>query len=86
MVLLSISSWRRGREASRIRAMAENEQQGAFDVLLGESRDLVSGRLSAAVSGMLEKAPDALDALIMGTQAAEPRKSPCSRARSERGR
>ena len=54
--------------------MAGTEQQGAFDVLLGESRDLVSGRLSAAVSGMLEKAPDALDALIMATQAAEPRK------------
>ena len=54
--------------------MAESGQQGAFDVLLGESRDLVSGRLAVAVSGMLEKAPDALDALIMGTQAAEPRK------------
>lgn len=54
--------------------MAETlEQQGAFEVLLDQCRDLVCGRLSAAVSGMLDKAPDALDALIMATQAREAR-------------
>ena len=46
----------------------ENAQASSFESLLGESRDLVSERLRAAVARMLEKADEALATLTVQTQ------------------
>lgn len=47
------------------------EQQGSFDKLLAESRDLVCERLGGALSAMLDKADEALSALTVQTQSRE---------------
>jgi len=50
--------------------LAETEQaaSSSFEKLLGESRDLVTERLAAAMAAMLDKADEELVALISGTQ------------------
>ena len=49
--------------------MAESAQQaGTFEKLLGESRDLVAAQLGAAMGAMLDKAAEALSALISETR------------------
>jgi len=52
-------------------SLAEHAQASSFESLLGESRDLASERLRAAVARMLEKADEALAALTMQTQSKE---------------
>src|SRR3954468_5110515 len=49
-------------------SLVENAQASSFESLLGESRDLVSQRLRAAVARMLEKADEALATLTVQTQ------------------
>ncbi len=49
-------------------SLVENAQASSFESLLGESRDLVSERLRAAVARMLEKADEALATLTVQTQ------------------
>ena len=44
--------------------MAESTQQAGFDKLLEESRELVCGQLGAALRAMLDKADQALGALM----------------------
>ncbi|HEY3077648.1 MAG TPA: DUF1631 family protein, partial [Burkholderiales bacterium] len=48
--------------------LAEASQASSFDSLLDESCDLVCERLRAAVAGMLDKADEALTALVTATQ------------------
>ncbi len=46
-------------------------EQGSFERLLGESRDLVCERLARALAGMLDQSLEALSTLAGATQAAE---------------